>query len=50
MLVTSNDVIHNWTIQPLRLEDRRRTRRLTSTWFRPEYEGVFYGQCSDCAA
>jgi cytochrome c oxidase subunit 2 len=47
MLVTSNDVIHNWTIQPFGSKIDAVPGRLTATWFRPEYEGVFYGQCSE---
>ncbi|MCU0736427.1 MAG: cytochrome c oxidase subunit II [Methylotetracoccus sp.] len=47
MLVTSNDVIHNWTIQPFGSKIDAVPGRLTATWFRPEKEGVFYGQCSE---
>ena len=48
VLVTSNDVIHNWTIPSVRLENRRRAgppdRDVVQV---AEYEGVFYGQCSE---
>lgn len=47
MLVTSNDVIHNWTIQPFGSKIDAVPGRLTATWFRAEQEGVFYGQCSE---
>jgi cytochrome c oxidase subunit 2 len=47
VLVTSNDVIHNWTIQSFGSKIDAVPGRLTSTWFRAEREGVFYGQCSE---
>jgi cytochrome c oxidase subunit 2 len=47
VLVTSNDVIHNWTIQSFGSKIDAVPGRLTSTWFRAEQEGVFYGQCSE---
>jgi cytochrome c oxidase subunit II len=47
MLVTSNDVIHNWTLQPFGSKIDAVPGRLTATWFRAEQEGVFYGQCSE---
>jgi cytochrome c oxidase subunit 2 len=45
--VTSNDVIHNWTLQPFGSKIDAVPGRLTATWFRAEQEGVFYGQCSE---
>jgi cytochrome c oxidase subunit II len=47
MLVTSNDVIHNWTIQSFASKVDAVPGRLTSTWFLPQQEGIFYGQCSE---
>ncbi len=47
MLVTSNDVIHNWTIPSFGSKVDAVPGRVTSTWFRPEVEGVYYGQCSE---
>jgi cytochrome c oxidase subunit 2 len=47
VLVTSNDVIHNWTVQSFGSKIDAVPGRLTSTWFRAEREGVFYGQCSE---
>jgi cytochrome c oxidase subunit 2 len=47
MLVTSNDVIHNWTIPSFGSKIDAVPGRLTSTWFRAEQEGIFYGQCSE---
>ncbi|MFA5948984.1 MAG: cytochrome c oxidase subunit II [Hyphomicrobium sp.] len=47
VLVTSNDVIHNWTVQSFGSKIDAVPGRLTSTWFLAEKEGVFYGQCSE---
>lgn len=47
VLVTSNDVIHNWTIPMFGSKIDAVPGRLTSTWFRAEKEGIFYGQCSE---
>jgi cytochrome c oxidase subunit 2 len=47
ILVTSNDVIHNWTVQSFASKVDAVPGRLTSTWFQAEKEGMFYGQCSE---
>jgi cytochrome c oxidase subunit 2 len=47
VLVTSNDVIHNWTVQSFGSKIDAVPGRLTSTWFKAEKEGVYYGQCSE---
>lgn len=47
VLVTSNDVIHNWTVQPFGSKIDAVPGRVTSTWFKAEREGMFYGQCSE---
>ena len=47
VLITSNDVIHNWTVQPFGSKVDAVPGRLTSTWFKVEREGMFYGQCSE---
>lgn len=47
VLVTSNDVIHNWTIQSFASKVDAVPGRVTSTWFQAEREGVYYGQCSE---
>ena len=47
VLVTSNDVIHNWTIQSFASKVDAVPGRITSTWFQAEKEGMFYGQCSE---
>ncbi|WP_295556417.1 cytochrome c oxidase subunit II [uncultured Hyphomicrobium sp.] len=47
VLVTSNDVIHNWTVQSFASKVDAVPGRITSTWFQAEKEGMFYGQCSE---
>jgi cytochrome c oxidase subunit 2 len=47
VLVTSNDVIHNWTVQSFGSKIDAVPGRLTATWFQAEKEGIFYGQCSE---
>ena len=47
MLVTSNDVIHNWTIPSFGSKIDAVPGRVTSTWFKAEKEGIYYGQCSE---
>ena len=46
LLVTSNDVIHSWTIPSFGSKVQAVPGRITTTWFRPTKVGVFYGQCS----
>lgn len=46
MLVTSNDVIHSWTIPSFGSKIQAVPGRITTTWFRPNKVGVYYGQCS----
>jgi cytochrome c oxidase subunit 2 len=47
VLVTSRDVIHNWTVQAFGSKIDAVPGRLTATWFKAEREGVYYGQCSE---
>ena len=47
VLVTSNDVIHNWTIPSFASKTDAVPGRITATWFEAEREGMFYGQCSE---
>lgn len=47
VLVTSNDVIHNWTIPSFGSKIDAVPGRTTTTWFKAEREGVYYGQCSE---
>lgn len=46
MLVTSNDVIHGWTIPSFGSKTQAVPGRITATWFKPTRTGMFYGQCS----
>ena len=46
MLVTSNDVIHGWTIPSFGSKTQAVPGRVTATWFKPTKTGIFYGQCS----
>jgi cytochrome c oxidase subunit II len=47
VLVTANDVIHNWTIPSFGSKVDAVPGRTTATWFKVKKEGVFYGQCSE---
>jgi cytochrome c oxidase subunit II len=47
VLVTSDDVIHNWTIPSFGSKIDAVPGRTTTTWFKAEREGVYYGQCSE---
>lgn len=46
LLVTSNDVIHSWTIPAFGSKTQAVPGRITSTWFKPTKVGAYYGQCS----
>lgn len=47
VLVTAEDVLHNWTIPAFGSKTDAVPGRLLATWFKAEREGVFYGQCSE---
>lgn len=47
VLVTANDVIHNWTVPSFGSKVDAVPGRITATWFRAEKEGVYFGQCSE---
>lgn len=47
VLVTANDVIHNWTVPSFGSKVDAVPGRVTTTWFKPTREGIFYGQCSE---
>ena len=47
MLVTSSDVLHSWTIPSFGIKSDAVPGRLNETWFKPEKEGIYYGQCSE---
>lgn len=48
-LVTAapDGVIHDWTVPSFGSKIDAVPGRITSTWFKPTIEGVFYGQCSE---
>src|SRR5690606_33578526 len=47
VLVTANDVIHNWTIPSFGSKVDAVPGRITATWFKATQPGVYYGQCSE---
>ncbi len=47
VLVTGIDVIHAWTIPAFGVKQDGVPGRLAELWFRPEIEGVYFGQCSE---
>ncbi|MGB3409206.1 MAG: cytochrome c oxidase subunit II [Jannaschia sp.] len=47
MQVTGGDVIHSWTIPSFGVKQDGIPGRLAQLWFRPEQEGIFFGQCSE---
>lgn len=46
LLITSNDVIHSWTVPSFGSKQQAVPGRITATWFKATKEGVYYGQCS----
>ena len=46
LLVTSNDVIHSWTIPSFGVKQQAPPGRTPAVWFKPDKEGVYFGQCS----
>jgi cytochrome c oxidase subunit 2 len=47
VLITASDVLHNWTIPSFGSKVDAVPGRITTTWFKAEKEGVYYGQCSE---
>ena len=47
VLVTSSDVIHNWTIPSFGSKVDAVPGRVTATWFQATKEGIYFGQCSE---
>lgn len=47
MQITAADVIHSWTIPAFGVKQDAVPGRIAQLWFKPEIEGVFYGQCSE---
>ncbi len=46
LLVTSNDVIHSWTIPSFGSKVQAVPGRTTVTWFKATKPGLYFGQCS----
>jgi cytochrome c oxidase subunit 2 len=47
MQVTGADVIHAWTIPAFGVKQDAVPGRLAALWFKPEREGIYFGQCSE---
>ncbi len=47
VLVTSSDVIHNWTVPSFGSKLDAVPGRVTATWFKATKPGIYYGQCSE---
>lgn len=45
--VTARDVIHSWTVPAFGVKQDGVPGRLAQLWFKPEKEGIFFGQCSE---
>ena len=45
--VTGSDVIHSWTIPSFGVKQDGVPGRLAGLWFKPEQEGIYFGQCSE---
>ncbi|MGF1464240.1 MAG: cytochrome c oxidase subunit II [Maricaulaceae bacterium] len=51
VLVTAQDVIHNWAMPAFGIKMDAIPGRLNETWFRVDEPGTYYGQCSEiCGA
>jgi len=44
--ITGSDVIHAWTIPAFGVKQDAVPGRLAEAWFKPEREGIYFGQCS----
>ena len=47
MQITGADVIHSWKIPAFGVMQDAVPGRLASLWFKPEHEGIYFGQCSE---
>lgn len=47
IIATSADVIHSWAVPAFGIKKDTVPGRINETWFRADYPGVFYGQCSE---
>ena len=45
--VTAADVIHSWKVPAFGVMQDAVPGRIAALWFRPEQEGIFFGQCSE---
>ncbi len=45
--VTGSDVIHSWAMPAFGVKQDAVPGRLAETWFKPEKEGIYFGQCSE---
>jgi cytochrome c oxidase subunit 2 len=45
--VTGGDVIHSWTVPAFGVKQDGVPGRIAELWFRPERQGIFFGQCSE---
>ena len=45
--VTASDVIHAWKIMSFGVHQDGVPGRLAELWFKPEKEGIYFGQCSE---
>ena len=45
--ITSNDVLHAWTIPAFGVKMDAVPGKLNETWFKANKKGIFYGQCSE---
>lgn len=51
LITTGADVIHSWAIPAFGVKIDAVPGRVNQTWFKPEKEGIYYGQCSElCGA
>jgi cytochrome c oxidase subunit 2 len=51
VIITAADVIHSWTVPAFGVKKDAVPGRLNELWFKPEKEGIYYGQCSElCGA
>jgi cytochrome c oxidase subunit II len=47
LIVTGNDVIHSFAMQPFGIKIDAMPGRLNETWFMADKVGLYYGQCSE---
>jgi cytochrome c oxidase subunit 2 len=47
LLITSNDVIHSWTVPAFGIKQDAIPGRVNQGWIRVERPGAYYGQCSE---